>query len=135
MTIDEKHPLTDSPSFPASVVMPLHITISRMEDRTLAVLAGELDNFTAPFLRDKLADLAGDVVLDVGLLTFIDSTGMSLFLSMHKKLQSQGHSLVIFSPTPMARRLFEITGLTDFLHIQPVRSNRKATRGCQTGRT
>jgi stage II sporulation protein AA (anti-sigma F factor antagonist) len=128
MTIDEKHPLTAMPSIPASIVMPLQITISQMEDRTLVVLAGELDDLTAPFLRDKLANLAGDVVLDVGLLRFLDSTGMALFVTMHKKLQSQDHRLVIFSPTPSARRLFEITGLTEFLHIQPARSNRKATR-------
>jgi anti-anti-sigma factor len=128
MTIDETHRLTATPSTAAPIAMPLQITISQMEDRTLVVLAGELDDLTAPFLRDTLVNLAGDVVLDVGLLRFLDSTGMALFVAMHKKLKSQDHTLVIFSPTPSARRLFEITGLTDFLHIQPVRSNRRATR-------
>jgi anti-anti-sigma factor len=128
MTIDETHPRTAMPAVPTSVVVPLQITISQMEDRTLVVLAGELDDLTAPFLRDKLANLSGDVVIDVGLLRFLDSTGMALFVAMHKKLKSQDHNLVIFSPTPSARRLFEITGLTEFLHIQPVRSRGKTTR-------
>ena len=102
---------------------PLQITVSQMEDRTLIVVAGELDDFTAPFLRQRLTeeieDGAGDVVLDIGLLTFVDSSGLALFLTAHKALGAVGRKLVIFSPTRTARRLFQITQLTDFLNIEP----------------
>jgi anti-anti-sigma factor len=70
---------------------------------------------------DTLTDpsLSGDVVLDIGLLTFLDSSGLALFLTVHKKLDAVGRKLVIFSPTRTARRLFQITELTEFLSIEP----------------
>jgi anti-sigma B factor antagonist len=102
---------------------PFHISVSYMEDRCLMVLSGELDVATAPLFREYLigitADLKGDLVLDIGLLTFLDSTGISLLVSEHKRLIAQGSSLTVFSPTPMARRLFEISGLTSILTIVP----------------
>lgn len=104
---------------------PFHISVSHMEDRCLMVLSGELDVSTAPSFREYLvnssADLKTDLVLDIGLLTFIDSTGLSLLVSEHKRLSARGSSLTIFSPTPMARRLFEISGLADLLSIVPAR--------------
>jgi anti-sigma B factor antagonist len=102
---------------------PFHISISQMEDRCLMVLSGELDVSTAPSFREYLAkvtaELKTDLVLDIGLLTFIDSTGLSLLVSEHKRLSARGSALTIFSPTPMARRLFEISGLTSLLSIVP----------------
>jgi anti-sigma B factor antagonist len=102
---------------------PFHISVSQMEDRCLMVLSGELDVSTAPLFREYLVgvtgDIATDLVLDIGLLTFIDSTGLSLLVSEHKRLSARGSSLTIFSPTPMARRLFEISGLTSILAIVP----------------
>jgi anti-anti-sigma factor len=129
MSIDEQISLDDG-YVPGLGSTPLQITVSQMEDRTLMVVAGELDALTVPFLRQKFVDVldagAGDVVLDIGLLKFVDSTGLALFLTIHKKLDVEGHKLVIFSPTPMARRLFEVTGLSEFLSIQPAGRSRSA---------
>jgi anti-sigma B factor antagonist len=102
---------------------PLEIVVRRGIGRTQVVVAGELDGSTAPILRERLvqvtANLDGDLVLDIGLLTFVDSTGLALFVAQHKRLQSTGSHLIIVSPRPMARRLFEITGLTQVLTIDP----------------
>jgi anti-sigma B factor antagonist len=102
---------------------PFHISVSQMEDRCLMVLSGELDVSTAPLFRDYLVNVTGDLVtdlvLDIGLLTFIDSTGLSLLISEDKRRSARGSSLTIFSPTPMARRLFDISGLTSVLSIVP----------------
>ena len=100
----------------------LEIVVRRGVERTQVVVAGELDDSTAPILRGHLvqvtANLVGDLVLDIGLLTFVDSTGLALFVAQHKKLQSTGSHLIIVSPGPMARRLFEITGLTQVLTVE-----------------
>jgi anti-anti-sigma factor len=123
MSIHEKPPVAEGPAIHAPVTMPLQITVSQTVDRTLVVLAGELDNATAPYLRQRLAEVvgeyAGDIVLDIGLLTFVDSTGLALFLTLQKNLRSRGYNLTIFSPTPTTRRLMQVTGLTEFLCIQP----------------
>jgi anti-anti-sigma factor len=100
----------------------LEIVVRRAAGRTQVVVAGELDDSTAPILRERLvqvtANLVGDLVLDIGLLTFVDSTGLALFVAQHKKLQSMGSQLIIVSPGPMARRLFEITGLTQVFTVE-----------------
>ena len=119
----------------------LEVSISQMEDRTLVVLAGELDDATVPTLRNALLDpiehLKDHLVLDIGMLTFLDSSGLGLFVSVHKKLESKGCSLTIFAPTPMARRVLEITGLTEILTIQPAKTslaNGRAHAGRSTKR-
>jgi anti-sigma B factor antagonist len=93
------------------------------DDRSHMIVMGDLDLASAPSLAHELLAVTtendGDVILDIGLLTFIDSTGLSLFVSQHKRLEAQGRTLTIYGPTPSARRLFEVTGLTDVLHIQP----------------
>jgi anti-sigma B factor antagonist len=126
----EKIPSVDSAtadsdqSCEMSDVSPLQVFVSRKDDRTHVILMGQLDLATAPFLAQEFVKVAhneGDVVLDVGLLTFIDSSGLSIFVTQHKNLQRQGNRLVIYSPTPSARRLFEITGLTEVFSIEPSR--------------
>jgi anti-sigma B factor antagonist len=101
----------------------LEIVVRRAAGRTQVVVSGELDDSKAPILRDRLvqvtANLVGDLELDIGLLTFMDSTGLALFVAQHKRLESMGSHLIIASPGFMARRLFQITGLTQVLTIEP----------------
>jgi anti-anti-sigma factor len=103
----------------------LQVFVSRVESTTRVVVAGELDGAGAVSLIEELrqvtADLVGDLVVDVGLLTFIDSTGLSMLVSLDKKVRASGHSLTVADPTPMARRLFEITALDQVLTIRPAR--------------
>ena len=107
---------------------PLQIFVRNEEDPTKVIIAGELDGSTARFLREKLAELTADLdgalALDVSLLTFIDSTGLSLILSVHKNLQARGLDLTIVDPTPMTRRLLQITGLDQVLRIEPSEQRR-----------
>jgi anti-anti-sigma factor len=85
--------------------------------------SGELDGSSAPFLKEKLdgvtSELVGGLVLDIALLSFIDSSGLALFVVLQKQLEAMGANLVTLSPTPMARRLFQITALTQVLTIEP----------------
>jgi anti-anti-sigma factor len=101
----------------------LQVFVSRVESTTRIVLTGELDGAAAVSLTEQLcqvtADLVGDLVIDVGLLTFIDSTGLSLLVSLNKKVRASGHTLTLVDPTPMARRLFQITALDQVLTVEP----------------
>ena len=54
----------------------------------------------AIFVNRDPAAPGGPSVLDIGLLTFLDSTALSLFISQHKKLRSQGSKLVIYPGAP-----------------------------------
>jgi anti-sigma B factor antagonist len=107
---------------------PLEIEVQSSDERTLVTLAGELDASTASALYDKLSDLevqdTHNVVLDLAKVTFMDSTGLAVIVTEHKRLQHAKGTLTIFSPPSSVRRLFEITGLTTVLDIVPATEER-----------
>jgi anti-anti-sigma factor len=126
MTLDKQAPIPDAlvaNPFGECEARPLRIAVNRMFGRVYMVLSGELDDSTAALLRQKLEDEilpdpGDEVVLDIGLVSFINSAGLNLLLSLHKDLRIQGSKLVIYSPTTMARRLFDITRLSEVLAIE-----------------
>jgi anti-sigma B factor antagonist len=101
---------------------PLQIAVSRAAEPRIVVLEGELDLSSAPSLQAEFAaaleDLESDLVLDIGALSFIDSSGLAMFVTLDKSLQSRGANLIISNPTPSVRRLFQITSLEDVLEIR-----------------
>jgi anti-sigma B factor antagonist len=105
-----------------STAEPFEICVQVTPGRCEMVLSGELDVFTAPLLRHRMAEMSDELgtelVLDIGAVTFIDSTGLSLLVSQHKKLKAHGAELVVRSPTRMALRLFAISGLDSVLTIR-----------------
>jgi anti-sigma B factor antagonist len=107
---------------------PLDIEVQTSEQRTLVTLSGELDASTASSLYDKLSELevqdAHNVVLDLAKVTFMDSTGLAVIVTEHKRLRHSDGTLTIFSPPSSVRRLFEITGLTTVLDIVPATEER-----------
>ena len=107
---------------------PLEIEVQQTESRALVAIAGELDTSTASYLYDALSDLEltniRHVVLDLAKVTFMDSTGLSVIVTEHKRLNHVNGTLTIFSPPSAIRRLFEITGLTTTLDIVPANEGR-----------
>jgi anti-sigma B factor antagonist len=86
--------------------------------RTL-VVRGELDAHAAPSLEERLGSLSPDtdVTLDLEGVTFVDSSGLRVLISQHRRLADAGARLVVHSPSPAVTRLVELTGLTDHLHL------------------
>lgn len=107
----------------ATVAVPLQMSVTCVANSTRVVLAGELDDATAGYLLERMravtAELPGDLSIDIGLLTFIDSTGLTVLVTLHKRVQALGRALTVMDPTPMARRLFQITGLDKILTVNP----------------
>jgi anti-sigma B factor antagonist len=127
MTLEDavvvEEPEADTELIPAlAAAEPFQIRVRVTSGRCEMVLSGELDVSTAPLLRHRMAEVTGELetelVLDISGLTFIDSTGLSLLVSEHKKLKAQGAELVVRSPTRMAIRLFELSGLDPILSIR-----------------
>jgi anti-anti-sigma factor len=79
-----------------------------------ARLRGELDLSTYEDAARELAALfdgSGDVMLDVGEVSFVDSSGIRLFIRLHQS--TQDGVLVLRSPQPHVERLLRIAGLPD----------------------
>jgi anti-sigma B factor antagonist len=102
----------------------LETEIRQVGTHALVILAGEIDVSTVGQLYPILAELARGgvchVSLNVAEVTFIDSTGLSLLISEHKRAESMNGELIIFSPSDQMRRLFEITALDGVLNVRPI---------------
>ena len=96
-------------------VPQLLVTEEDIDDQThVLALRGELDVATVPRLADPLREAiaAGKtaVVIDLGELTFLDSTGLMVLLNGLRRVVRQGGNLVIVCTNPTVLRLFDITG-------------------------
>ena len=82
-------------------------------------VAGEIDLETAPELRRCFLSLAGDPVLTVDLseVVFLDSTAISVLIAEHKRRDAAGEQLIVTGSSPMALRLFELTGVDQVLDL------------------
>jgi anti-sigma B factor antagonist len=83
-------------------------------DRT-ARLRGELDvgaYDAATAAAEPLFRADGDVTLDLSDLSFIDSSGIRLFIRLHKALEGHGH-LILTAPTSHVAYILEIAGLPE----------------------
>jgi anti-sigma B factor antagonist len=97
----------------------LHITARRSGQAELLILSGELDlsNCEQLYEHVRLAIDAGvrQLTCDMSDLAFVDSTGVSLFLSTHKRMQSLGGSFALRSLTPNVSRVLNIAGVLSTL--------------------
>lgn len=104
----------DRTEIPGYLEFSVSVTVT--EDSAVVRVAGDLDCYAAPQLRAVLCALGDEapqrVVLDVGETNFIDSTGLGVLVGAAKRLRQGRGDLVVRSPTPATRRLFEITGVT-----------------------
>lgn len=91
--------------------------------RALMILTGELDVSTAGKLYEAFAELTREGVVNVDLdltaLEYIDSAGISVLIAEHKRTSSSGGELIIHTPHRNTRRIFEVAGLIDVLHLEP----------------
>jgi anti-sigma B factor antagonist len=96
---------------------------SAVDDGTVGIaLAGELDLAGARQLETRLEELErkrpARLVVDLGGLAFIDSTGLRLLLQANARAQERGCELVLRPGAPSVQRVFEVTGALDVLHFE-----------------
>jgi anti-sigma B factor antagonist len=86
--------------------------IQRVRPRSYR-LVGELDVSNADNLAEELREdcrAAGDVVLDISGLTFMDSSGLHAVLDACERLGSNGH-LILKNPTSAVQRILEVSNI------------------------
>jgi anti-sigma B factor antagonist len=89
---------------------------------SLVSVEGELDLFTAPSLKQMLVDAlnAGSsrFVVDLSLVTFIDSTTLGVLVGVTRRLDD-GVRMAIVCARPNVRKIFEFSGLDGTFAIFP----------------
>lgn len=101
----------------------MELTLSTNEVGGLTVLsvAGEIDVYTAPRLRDRISELVGEgvyrIVVDLESVDFLDSTGLGVLVGGLKKVRSHGGSLALVCTQERLLKIFRITGLAKVFAI------------------
>ena len=95
--------------------MELSLATRTVAGHTVLEVGGEVDVYTAPRLRERLVGLvdggARKVVVDLGRVDFLDSTGLGVLVGAHRRAGREGRSLVLRDVGPQVARLLLLTRL------------------------
>lgn len=85
----------------------------------LVILAGELDSSNVASLEATIASITAEhrerLVFDLSGLRFMDSAGIAVLIDAAAKVDA----VRLRDPSPVVRRVIELTGLSGVLPIEP----------------
>ena len=95
----------------------------KAENRQLTIeLSGELDHHAAKGLMDAIdrcmeQDLPTKTILDMGELTFMDSSGIAVVLRAKRRMEALGGNLYVVNIPRQAARVLETAGLGRYVNL------------------
>ena len=97
----------------------LSVDVVHQADGVTLVLAGEIDLGNVAGLRARLLDLshgeAGRVWIDLGGVTFLDSTAIGVLIQARKRFAVEGIPFHLITASERVRRTFEVAGVAEYL--------------------
>src|SRR5205807_3630319 len=107
--------MPDKVTSPSITGMTLAITVDDRQRPAVLSVDGDLDLNTAPELLQALTRLVDGgeraVVVDLAGLEFCDSSGLSVLVRVRNRLAGLGGSMALAAPSPIVRRVLEVSGL------------------------
>jgi anti-sigma B factor antagonist len=101
----------------------LQIKTQTLEEATVLEVAGELEIYTAPRLQEhieaQLAQGKKTLIVNLGQVEFIDSTGLAVLNAARVRLRDQGGKLLLICNKERVLRPFAISGLDHLFSIYP----------------
>ncbi len=95
--------------------MELSLATRTVDEHTVLEVGGEVDVYTAPRLRERLVELvdagARNVVVDLGRVEFLDSTGLGVLVGALKRLRAVNGTLGLVCAHERLLKIFRITAL------------------------
>jgi anti-sigma B factor antagonist len=85
---------------------------------TGVAIAGEIDGQSVPLVESALRGQTGQqVTVDLSGVDFVDSSGLRVLIEMHQRFEADGRRLTLQQISPVVSRLFDISGVTHYLHV------------------
>jgi anti-anti-sigma factor len=99
----------------------LNLESTEEGDTHVLALTGELSLAEAPRLEHRLEEVITDapatIIVDLGGVEFIDSTGLSVLVRAQQQASERSITLGVVNPPPQATRLLSLTGLAERLTL------------------
>ncbi|GAA3464616.1 STAS domain-containing protein [Saccharothrix longispora] len=112
------HASTQDPAPP-----PFRLDVERLADAVLVTVVGELDQSTAPRLREALDAALGDrpgvVVVDLRGVALLASAGLAALIAAHDQALPDTALRVVAGDTTPSMRSVRLTGLDELLVVHP----------------
>lgn len=106
-------------------VAPFSVITQNVDGIAVVIVSGEVDAHTADRLRaeiDAAVEPGVRLVVDLSAVTFLDSTGLGVFVTTLKHLREQDGSLDLVVTSPRVMKVFELTGLDVLIPIHEDRA-------------
>lgn len=88
-------------------------------DLTVVTVKGEVDLYTAPSLKERIADLVSSgrtrIAVNLAGVEFMDSSGLGVLIGGLKRCKEAGGSLALVAPREPVMKVLAITGLDKVL--------------------
>ena len=95
--------------------MDLDLSTRQLGERAVVTVGGEVDLETASqlgdYALDALREVSAHLVLDLSGVSFMDSTGLKVLLTVSRRAELAGGSFVVVGPTRAVRKILSLTGL------------------------
>lgn len=100
----------------------MRLSTEILDDNLIITLEGELDHHSSKEIRKKIDseyynNNLKNMVLDLGNLNFMDSSGIGLIMGRYKNCKEQYGKLSIVNINPKVERILEMSGLMEIVHI------------------
>ena len=100
-------------------IEPFSCDVTEEQDRVVVAPRGELDMSNVGVLDDRLRRVhdsgAGTIVLDLGGLSFMDSSGLHLVMRWNTEASKDGFNFELEPGPAIVQRIFDITAVTEQL--------------------
>jgi anti-anti-sigma factor len=96
--------------------------VVRLDGHAVVVVRGDIDMATADQFRTALGTamaISARVEIDLRETTFMDSSGLAVLVSAHRGLDHARDAIILRDPTPMIRRVLEVSGIRALVGVQP----------------
>ncbi len=99
----------------------MEYTETNIQDITVLKLFGNLDMLNAGLLKERIKESASEnafkFIFDLGGVSFIDSSGFGLLMSLNDKLTAQGGGLRIVNVSKTIQQIFKISKISSVIQI------------------
>jgi anti-anti-sigma factor len=100
-----------------------HASFERREihGQSTLIVTGEIDAANSPTFLEELMAVAAEAhspaLVDLSAVTFLDSSALRALVKARENVEDTDVSLVLLNPSPVCRRVLEITGLDKLFEI------------------
>jgi len=99
----------------------MEYTESKIDGVTVLKLFGNLDMLNAGILKERIKESGNEgeykFIFDLGGVSFIDSSGFGLIMSLNDKLAAQGGGLKIVNVSKTIQQIFKISKISSVIQI------------------